>query len=182
MYFPKDGWTFTFELNDLFSNKKKSNRAPKTIKGDYDLSIHGNKIVLVDNVDGTTVEAKCSPQDNFDIGEGIKEAFKKLNEEREKGSKEIKIGDIVEVIYPGKCYPTLSNYFKKNNLTDFAPFYRYGVVPVKGIKGRVIFTDSSHVVFEVFADKSYGDKEYSESDCQHGIYIVNQDGLKKVKE
>lgn len=63
---------------------KPNNNAPKTIKGDYDLSIHGNKIVLVDRNEGTTVEAKCSPQDNFDVGEGVKEAFKKMNEKREK--------------------------------------------------------------------------------------------------
>lgn len=75
-------------INRLFILKKPNNSAPKSIKGDYDLSIHGNKIVLVDNIEGTSVEAKCSPEDNFDIGEGIKEAFKKLNAKREEIRKE----------------------------------------------------------------------------------------------
>ena len=93
MYFPKDGWSFTFGLdvveingkilNEIIGAKKPNNNAPKSVKGDYDLSIHGNKIVLVDNADGTIVEAKCHPDDDFDIGAGIKEAFKKLNEKRE---------------------------------------------------------------------------------------------------
>ena len=51
-------------INRLFILKKPNNSAPKSIKGDYDLSIHGNKIVLVDNIEGTSVEAKCSPEDN----------------------------------------------------------------------------------------------------------------------
>ena len=71
-------------LNHITNVKKDkncnpNNSAPKSIKGDYDLSIHGNKIVLVDNVDDTTVEARCHPDDDFDVGIGIKEAFKKLS-------------------------------------------------------------------------------------------------------
>lgn len=92
--------------------KKSNNNAPKSIKGDYDLSIHGNKILLVDNADGTTVEAKCHPDDDFDIGVGIKEAFKKLNEKREEfrkqkeeEEKKIKVGDWVKVVDIGFNYP-----------------------------------------------------------------------------
>ena len=86
-------------MTDWFNNKMTNpdNRAPKNIKGDYDLSIHGNKIVLADNIDGTTVEARCHPHDNFDIGEGMKEAFKKLNEKREEMNKRIEVGDWVEI-------------------------------------------------------------------------------------
>lgn len=116
MYFPKK-WSIIFDGETVFSSENRikngkdnkiSNNAPKSIKGDYDLSIHGNKIVLVDNVDGTTVEAKCHPDDDFDIGVGIREAFKKLNEKREEIRKEkeeeekrIKVGDWVQVIDNG---------------------------------------------------------------------------------
>lgn len=92
--------------------KNPNNNAPKNIKGDYDLSIHGNKIVLVDNVDGTTVESKCHPDDDFDIGIGIKEVFKKLNEKREEirkqkedEEKKIKVGDWVKVVDNGQFIP-----------------------------------------------------------------------------
>lgn len=94
------------------TRKKPNNNAPKSIKGDYDLSIHGNKIVLVDNTDSTTVEAKCHPDDDFEIGLGIKEAFKKLNEKREEirkqkeeEEKKIKVGDWVKVVNAECIYP-----------------------------------------------------------------------------
>ena len=104
-------------LNKDLSNfkvtfKKSSNNAPKSIKGDYDLSIHGNRILLVDKQDAIMVEAKCHPDDDFDIGEGIKEAFKKLNEKREEirkqkeeEEKKIKVGDWVEVVDISFNYP-----------------------------------------------------------------------------
>lgn len=79
MYFSVNGWLID---DDEIYPKKPNHKAPKFIRGDYDLSIHSNKIVLVDNVDGTTVEAKCHPDDDFDIGVGIKEAFRKMNNKR----------------------------------------------------------------------------------------------------
>lgn len=54
------------------------NYAPELLEGEYDLIIYKNKIVLIDNFNGTTVETKCHPEDNFNIGKGIEEAFKKL--------------------------------------------------------------------------------------------------------
>ena len=90
--------------------KKPNNNAPKSIKGDYDLSIHGNKIVLVDNVDGVTIETKCHPEDNFDIGIGMTEAFNKLNAKKEEIKKrklldqKIKVGDTIKVIDAGYGY------------------------------------------------------------------------------
>lgn len=197
MYFPKDGWSFTFDLdgveingkilNEIIGDKKPNHNASKSIKGDYDLSIRGNKIVLVDNVDGTTVEAKCHPEDDFDIGDGIKEAFKKLNERREElrkqkeeEEKKIKVGDWVEVVNPGKSYTTLSDYFSYNGIIPYAPYYRYGVVPCIGTKGKVVFVDDSHVVFKIKKDKAYGAPFYAEDELYSGIYIVGQEGLKKV--
>ena len=199
MYFPKDGWSFTFDLdgveingkilNEIIGAKKPNNNAPKSIKGDYDLSIHGNKIVLVDNIDGTTVEAKCHPDDDFDIGEGMKEAFKKLNEKREENRKQkeeedkkIKVGDWVEVVNSGRSYSTLGySFFERNNIMHYAIPYRYGVSPERGTKGKVVFiTDANSYVICVDRDKEYGDKEYSDLNCYDTIYIVGQEGLKKV--
>lgn len=117
---------------DSTQETKPDNRAPKNIKGDYDLSIHGNKIVLVDNTDGTTVEARCHPHDNFDIGEGIKEAFKKLNEKREEilkskeeEEKKIKVGDWVEVVLPEYNYPWYWTWLP-NDKFDMVKNFEYG--------------------------------------------------------
>ena len=138
---------FTISLSKL---SKPNNNAPKSIKGDYDLSIHGNKIVLVDNVDSTTVEAKCHPDDDFDIGIGIKEAFKKLNEKREEirkqkeeEEKKIKVGDWVEVVNNGASCSTKDQFFMKNNLFNYAARFRYGVSPNEGTRGKVLFVEEN---------------------------------------
>lgn len=172
--------------------KKPNNNAPKSIKGDYDLSIHGNKIVLVDNADGTTVEAKCHPDDDFDIGIGIKEVFKKLNEKREEickqkeeEEKKIKVGDWVKVVDNGASYSQLINFFKENNILEYAARFRYGVSPFIGTKGKVLFIektkhdDNGIVVIEVQKENSL---EFSHLDCYNTIYLINASGLKKVKK
>ena len=176
--------------------KKPNNNVPKSIKGDYDMSIHGNKIVLVDKKDGTTVEAKCHPEDNFDIKNGIEEAFKKLNEKRariceaeELEKQKIKIGDWVEVIYPGESFSSMSDFFNRYNLEHYATRYRFGVTPKKGTKGRIVeivkatdYYDFNYYVVEVPKDPQYGDENYSDLSCYDAIYIIGKDGVRKVKQ
>lgn len=182
MYFPKDGLSFTFDLdgveingkilNEIIGAKKPDNNAPKSIKGDYDLSIHGNKIVLVDNKDGTTVEAKCHPDDNFDIGAGIKEAFKKLNEKREE-DKKIKVGDWVEVVDCEISYPIYSTFFSENNLKDLGRNFRYGCYLNNGDKLQVAHIKGDRFVLKR-KEKIGG---YGFQDC---VYLMDIRGLKKV--
>ena len=190
MYFPKDGWTFTFDLNGaeingkilnkLIMPKKPDNSAPKSIKGDYDLSIHGNKIVLVDNIEGTSVETKCSPEDNFDIGEGIKEVFKKLNEKREEIRKQkedeektIKVGDWVEIADYEISYPIYSTFFSENNIEDLGRNFRYGCYLNNGDKLQVAHIEGDRFVLKR-KEKIGG---YGFQDC---VYLMNIHGLKKV--
>ena len=159
---------------------KANNNAPKSIKGDYELYIHGNKIKLFNQKDGMMVEAKCHPDDNFDIGEGIKEAFKKMNEKREEirkakeEEKKIRVGDWVEVTIPGDSYP---NYFKwlfnRVSFDDIRNF-EYTNVPDKGTIGRVIAIDahSPNSPYTLAAIRTRKNK----------VYIVNIDSLRKVKK
>lgn len=175
-----------YTKNDLsnfhLTFKKPNHNAPKSIKGDYDLSIHGNKIVLVDNVDGVTVEAKCHPDDDFDIGAGIKEAFKKLNEKREElrkqkeeEDKKIKVGDWVEVVNSGASYTTYTDFFVRNNIPiQHCVNYRYGECPDNGNRGKVLFiADNKAVIQSTFIDNTgFG--------FEDAIYLVGLNGLKKV--
>ena len=166
-------------INRLFTPKKPNNSAPKSIKGDYDLSIHGNKIVLVDNIEGTSVEAKCSPEDNFDIGEGIKEAFKKLNAKREEIRKEkeegkrIKVGDWVQVIDNGRSYTTYHEWLYDKVRFQHVKKYAYGDVPPNGLIGRVIVIGNHEL------DKSKKLIGLEADDC---VYIINIEGVKKVRK
>ena len=192
MYFSKDGWTLTFDLdgvefngkilNELITPKKTNHSAPKSIKGDYDLSIHGNKIVLVNNVDGTTVEAKCHPDDDFDIGVGIKEAFKKMNEKREEirkakeeEEKKIKVGDWVEVVNSGASYTTYTDFFVRNNIPiKYCINYCYGSNLDNGDVGEVLFiAEDKAVIQSMVADCC----DFAFDDA---IYLIDLNGLKKV--
>ena len=173
---------------DSTQEAKLDNRAPKNIKGDYDLSIHGNKIVLVDSANGTTVETRCHPDDGFDIGVGIKEAFKKLNEKREElrkqkeeEEKKIKVGDWVEVTDPGQSFSTLTAFFTENNLMKYATKYRYAVTPNKGIVGRVVAIECGKCVIEVANDYELGNKDYEGMSCHNVIYVVGIEGLRKAE-
>lgn len=170
--------------------KKPNNNAPKSIKGDYDLSIHGNKIVLVDNVDGTTVEAKCHPDDDFDIGVGIKEAFKKLNEKREEIHKQkeeeenkIKVGDWVKVVNSGGgSYPGRTSFFDNPETQKYASHFRFGVIPENGTMGKVVYVDDTNFYYLIQEEESpcYGEKGFSRLTYSKGIYLVSDRGIEKV--
>lgn len=190
MYFPKDGWSFTFDLdgveingkilNEIIGAKKPDNNAPKNIKGDYDLSIHGNTIVLVDNADGTTVEAKCHPDDEFDICVGVKEAFKKLNEkreelrkQREEEEKKIKVGDWVEVVLPGRGYNSWYDWLP-NNRFDLVKRFDYGKFLKKGMIGKVLYISKEKGI----SPEALVYFEDMEGKC----HTIGLEGLKKVKK
>lgn len=187
MYFPKDGWTFTFVgesvpgsvtintdwFGKLIMPKKLNHKAPKSIKGDYDLSIHGNKIVLVDNIDGTTVEARCHPDDEFDIGVGINEAFKKLNQKREEENETIKVGDWVEITNWKLSYPIYSRFFSEHNLEDLGRNFRYGCYLNNGDKLQVAHIEGDRFVLS--RKEKIG--AYGLQNC---VYLMDIHSLKKV--
>lgn len=196
MYFPKDSWTLTLNgdsvpgsvtinaelFGELICPKKPNNNAPKSIKGDYSLSIHGNKIVLVDNTDGATAEAKCHPDDDFDIGDGIKEAFKKLNEKREEIRKQkeeeekmIKVGDWVEITDWTMSYPIYSRFFSEHNLEDLGRKFRYGCYLNSGDKLQVAHVKGDRFVLS--RKEKIG--AYGPQDC---VYLMDIHSLKKVKK
>ena len=165
---------------DSTKQEKPNNRAPKNIKGDYSLSVHGNKITLVDNVDGTTVEAKCHPEDNFDISLGIQEIFNKLEKKRTEENKEIRVGDLVEIVDPGDGYATCAQYFVDNNILNYGVKFRYGVIPQKGTKGKVVFIGEEKYVIEVASESYEGNNDFKNLNCHNCIYLMSKDGIKRL--
>lgn len=78
--------------------ERPKNYAPKLMEGKYSLNVKGNKIVVTKHFsefDRKTI-VKCSPEDKFDIGEGIKVAMQRLLEDDE-----IRVGDTVKIVNPG---------------------------------------------------------------------------------
>lgn len=174
-------WEF---LDEYYRRQKIDvNKAPEDIVGDYSLSIKDNRITLRDK-DGVEVFARCHPEDVFDVGEGVREAFDKLKEKRED---KIKVGDTVEVLDKGESYTILGDFFAKNDLMKYAAHYRYGVAPDNGVVGKVVFIvqDSSDGVerigVEVESDSFYG-KINCSMICNDAIYVVGAIGLRKVSD
>lgn len=173
MYFTNRSWE-TDVLNDvmdMFNIKFKSpykvpkeiNKAPKELEGEYILTIKDNTITLLDSKSNKYV-ARCHPEDNFSISEGIKEAFKKKEQDNV-----IKIGDIVKVTNNSESLTRLDNFFNKYKLERYATKYRYGTYPCNETVGKVVeivYVDKIVVVVIETVD---------------GNYVINEKGLKKVE-
>lgn len=138
--------------------------APKDTEGVYTLTVNGRTVTLSDGKD--KVEATCYYEDNFDIGEGVRQCFEKLKEARKK----IKVGDMVEVVDNIAACVAYTNFFEQHDLMYYAPFYRYRNRPSNGTKGRVSYINENG--FALIKVESHG--EYQ------GVYIVQVAGLRKV--
>lgn len=165
------------KVNKLSAKKKeekKSNKAPKTVKGDYKLHIHGNKITLIDEDTGCIVATKCSPEDNFDIGEGMKIVFDRMNEQKKLEDSKFQVGDYVSVVNSGGTYSAYTDWvYKYLDFTNVKK-YRYGYVPSEGTIGRVIaiaphLESKCNMIVAVLTNKDF-------------VYILNKEALQKVKQ
>lgn len=165
-----------FKMAGVLEDFSKPNPdAPKDIEGSYTLTVNGRTTTLSD--DKNTVSVTCHVDDNFDVGEGVRQCFEKLKEEREK---KIRVGDKVEVINSGCSFSQFVKYFNNDELAEYAPYFRYGVVPMEGMKGQVLYIDGGgRVLIKVGDDTKYGDTRYA-GECYGGVYIVKLDGLRKV--
>lgn len=164
-----------FQLTGGSKIKFEANpNAPKDIEGNYTLTVNGRTTTLSDGKDKVSVT--CYVDDNFDIGEGVRQCFEKLKKTRE----EIKVGNMVEVVNSGASYSQYVKYFNNEGMSEYAPYFRYGVVPMEGTKGQVLYIDDGgRVLIKVGGDTKYGDTRYG-GECYGGVYIIDLDGLRKV--
>ena len=162
------------KLSPKKKEEKKNNKAPKTVKGDYQLHIHGNKITLIDENTGNIAATKCSPEDNFDIGEGMKIVFDRMNEQKELEDKNFEVGDYVKISNPGGCYSRYIDWvYKYLDFTNVKK-YRYGCVPIEGVIGRVIamaphLTHEDQIIVAVLTNEDF-------------VYLFGKYALQKVKQ
>lgn len=157
---------------------KPNNKAPKEMEGTYTLTIEGNKIKLSDK-EGNVGMARCHPDDEFSLTAGVKKAFAKLKEEQEK----IDIGDMVEIVNPDNgALPGFTSCFKNPRAQKYAPYFRYGVVPVKGTIGQIVYVNNDQDIYLVQEKESpcYGESKYNLLTYSCGVYIANSKGIRKV--
>lgn len=109
----------------------EKNLAPKNIEGTYTLTIEGKTISITDS-SGHTKTANCAPDDTFNLGEGVNLAMNRLHD------KTIRVGDIVKVTRPGKCYTTYIGWLEHNvKSIRKAALYRYNESIEAGGKYKV---------------------------------------------
>ena len=159
----------------FYYKQEKNYEAPKWMEGEYTLKVHGRKITIErlshDDDAPTKSHATCHKDDQFDIGEGAKVALDRLKEK-----KEVKVGDEVEIIDSGLSYAMLDDVDPK-----FAIRYRYGCVPVNGTRGKIVGRYNDRVAYvEVRTDNYFGNPDFANLHCDHGIYAIGIKGLKKV--
>lgn len=122
-----------FKMAGVLEDFPKPNPdAPKDIEGSYTLTVNGRTTTLSDDKD--TVSVTCHADDNFDVGEGVRQCFEKLKKTRE----EIKVGDMVEVVNPDDGFCRWYNWLPEERF-DLIKNFAYNVFQAKGTKGKVMF-------------------------------------------
>lgn len=159
--------------------ERPKNYVPEPMEGKYSLNVKDNKIVVTKHFsefDRRTM-VRCSPEDEFDIGEGIKIAMQQLLEDDE-----ISVGDTVKIVNPGLGSATMSYGFFKDVPLEYVVNFRYGVVPEKGEVGKVVqFLSNNAALVQVNFGHYAGNEEYNGLYCGKPVYCIYTNGLKKIK-
>ena len=155
----------------------EKNLAPKNIEGTYTLTIEGKTVSITDS-SGHTKTANCAPDDTFNLGEGVNLAMNRLHD------KTIRVGDIVTVTRPGKCYSTYVRWIERNvKSIREAALYRYNESIEAGGKYRVLYMaehgkgSADTVLCYVQKYEVYCNGEIDEyAPC----YLINIKGVEKI--
>ena len=147
----------------------EKNLAPKNIEG---------KTVSITDSSGHTKTANCAPDDTFNLGEGVNLAMNRLHD------KTIRVGDIVKVTRPGKCYTTYIGWLEHNvKSIREAALYRYGESIEAGGEYRVLYVadhgrnSSDGVLCYIQEYNAYPSGEIDEyAPC----YLINIKGVEKI--
>ena len=155
----------------------EKNLAPKNIEGTYTLTIEGKTVSITDS-SGHTKTANCAPDDTFNLGEGVNLAMSRLHD------KTIRVGNIVTVTCPGKCYSTYIGWLEHNvKSIREAALYRYNESIEAGGKYKVLYMaehgrgsdDGVLCYVQKYAVYSNG-----EVDDYAPCYLINIKGVEKI--
>ena len=155
----------------------EKNLAHKNIEGTYTLTIEGKTITITDS-SGHTKTANCAPDDTFNLGEGVNLAMNRLHD------KTIRVGDIVKVIRPGRCYTTYVEWIERNvKSIRKAILYKYNESMEAGGKYRVLYVaeygrgSDDNVLCYV---QKYVVYPSGEVDDYMPCYLINIKGVEKI--
>lgn len=145
------------------SSMKEKNYIPKEMEGAYELYLYGNKIVLKkQGVRPMYSVVKCHPEDEFNISEGMKIAFDRLEDCRK-----IKNGDRVILLEGGNAYPYYVSFIREHELdNEVLDRFGYSVTPKAKTICRVLYNNDNLYVVEAEKDRT--------------VYIVDKNSFKKI--
>lgn len=123
--------------------------------------------------------AHCAPEDEFSLSMGVALAMDRLNKQLESENKEIKVGDRVQIVLPGKAYTTFASWVARHvHDSTMVAMYKYRCVPDIGIVGKVI------AVAPHDNDKSktllYIEQNYPYCVIHPGCWLMDSEGVKKL--
>ena len=155
----------------------EKNLAPKWLEGDYDLHIEGNRMVMTSK-QGTTVETRCHPDDDWRLQVGLDELKDRMAEAKK--PREIKVGNIVKVKFPQKYGSAdLTSFFEENNI----PVEHIIRVVQANSRLSVPSVDYKYRVLSIgyMSGKSGKKLALIESNVTAYLYVVDYDNLRLVE-
>ena len=123
--------------------------------------------------------AHCAPEDEFSLSMGVALAMDRLNKQLESENKEIKVGDRVQIVLPGKAYTTFTSWVARHvHDSTMVAMYKYNCMPDVGIVGKVIAVashdnDKSKTLLYIEQNHLYGV-------IHPGCWLRDSEGVKKL--
>ena len=123
--------------------------------------------------------AHYAPEDEFSLSMGVALDMDRLNKRLESENKEIKVGDRVQIVLPGKAYTAFTSWVARHvHDSTMVAMYKYGCVPDIGIVGKVIAVaphdnDKSKTLLYIEQNHPYGV-------IHPGCWLMDSEGVKKL--
>lgn len=123
--------------------------------------------------------ARCNPEDEFSLSMGVALAMDRLNKLLENVNKEIKVGDMVQIVSPNKACTSFTSWVARHvHDGTMVAMYKYDCAPSSGIVGKVIAVaphdnDKSKTLLYIEQSHPYG--------ITHpGCWLMGSEGVKKL--
>lgn len=171
-----------------------SNLARDWQEGSYIVYVKGNSVTAMKDYGGKygsrtyfgrkSAEARCDPEDEFNLSMGVTLAMDRLS--KELGKDKIEVGDKVKIKNCGLSYTTYARWIKKNiNDVGLVACYSFGQIPkeddtvyiVKAIAPWGIGHEGDKMLVYV---QKYFVFSNGKVDNNEPCYLIRVDGLEKV--
>lgn len=161
---------FTFEVT------RSKPFAPPELEGEYKLTIKGRQMKMEKLDDGIKVRATCNKTDDWNMVDGINVCLERVKAKQD-AAKEIKVGDVVEVIDGGKGYSGYVDWVTAHvDSPKDAVRFMYSCDVPNGVVGTVRYMAPHNIARNTML--AY--VEVRTATHENGFYLMDVKGLKKI--